>query len=260
VIANSELTAEATGLPPDRVVVVPNPIDPVRCVPAADARRALGLPVDGYVVANLAHFHEAKGQLSLVRAFATLDQAHLVLAGGDLYGDASRRYRRNVEEEIARLGLTARVHLPGAVDDVDFVYAAADVVVHAATRPEAFGRTIVEAMLARRPVVASTPGMPGRLVRDGHTGLLYDPDDLKTLARHLEALEHDPQLRDRLSSSAAAWAGDQFSAERAATAVIGGYASVVHSTNRSGTYARRAMRAAIQDTDGPSPRSRMTRR
>jgi glycosyltransferase involved in cell wall biosynthesis len=124
------------------------------------------------------------------------------------------------------------VHLPGAVDDVDVVYAAADVVVHAATRPEAFGRTIVEAMLARRPVVASTPGMPGRFVRDGKTGLLYEPDDDATLVRHLRALEHDPQLRDRLVTRAAACAGEQFSSARAAAAVFDAYTSVVRNTSR----------------------------
>ncbi len=75
---------------------------------------------------------------------------------------------------------------------------AADVVVFPTIAQEALGRTAVEAMAAGQPVVASRIGGLPFTVADGATGLLCEPGDPDDLARKLELLLDDPELRTRM--------------------------------------------------------------
>jgi glycosyltransferase involved in cell wall biosynthesis len=63
----------------------------------------------------------------------------------------------------------------------------ADVVVHASTRPEAFGRVVIEAQAMGRPVIASDLGGPIETVEHGITGWRVPPGDAGALAGAIEA-------------------------------------------------------------------------
>jgi glycosyltransferase involved in cell wall biosynthesis len=78
---------------------------------------------------------------------------------------------------------------------------AADVLVMPTIAQEGLGRTAVEAMACGRPVVASRIGGLPATVQDGATGLLFDPGDAADLARKLEAVLDDPDLRRRLGAA-----------------------------------------------------------
>ncbi len=78
---------------------------------------------------------------------------------------------------------------------------AADVVVFPTIAQEALGRTAVEAMAAGKPVVASRIGGLQFTVADGATGLLCEPGDADDLARKLELLLEDSELRLRLGTT-----------------------------------------------------------
>jgi glycosyltransferase involved in cell wall biosynthesis len=75
---------------------------------------------------------------------------------------------------------------------------AADMLVMPTIAQEALGRTAVEAMAAGRPVVASRLGGLPTTVADGATGLLCEPGDAADLARKIEMLLDDPELRQRM--------------------------------------------------------------
>jgi glycosyltransferase involved in cell wall biosynthesis len=75
---------------------------------------------------------------------------------------------------------------------------AADMVVLPTVAQEALGRTAVEAMAAGRPVVASRIGGLPATVADGATGLLCEPGDAQDLARKIEKLLDDDELRQRM--------------------------------------------------------------
>ncbi|MBK9180742.1 MAG: glycosyltransferase family 4 protein [Acidimicrobiales bacterium] len=212
VIANSRLTAASWRTNRHRTVVIDNPVEPPTPRPRAEARRRLGVPPDAFVVANLAHFHWLKGQLDLVAAAASLSEsAHVLLAGGDLYGDASTAYRAEVEAAVAASPARERIHFLGMVDDVSWVYGAADVVAHCSVRPESFGRTIVEALLAGVPVVSSDAGTPGELLRGCSAAWLYPAGDHVALRNALVRLGSDPQLKNTMAAAAAAWAPTRYS-------------------------------------------------
>jgi glycosyltransferase involved in cell wall biosynthesis len=75
---------------------------------------------------------------------------------------------------------------------------AADLLIMPTIAQEALGRTAVEAMAVGRPVVASRLGGLPFTVRDGVTGLLFDPGSAEDLARKVEALLDDRDLRKRM--------------------------------------------------------------
>lgn len=194
------------GLAPaqaEAVDVVGNGVDaaePAGPLPAwAPPRFLLGL---GRLVA-------VKGFDLLVHAFATArgrglvpDDVHLVVAGDGPERDA-------LAALAATLGVAHRVVLPGSLTrpEVVAVTAAAQALV-VPSRVEAFGIVVLEGLRAGVPVIASSRGGAGEIVRDDVDGLLVDPLDVDALAVALGRVG-DPVLGERLGAqgvrTAARW-------------------------------------------------------
>jgi glycosyltransferase involved in cell wall biosynthesis len=123
--------------------------------------------------------------------------------GGPIYQTAGSQY--SVSELRA---LAARWHVAEHVGLVPFqpdpvhCYRALDVAVHASTRPEPFGLTIVEAMGCGRAVVAVQAGGAAELFTPGHDALGVPPADAGALAAAVRALICDPEQRLRLGRNA----------------------------------------------------------
>jgi len=134
------------------------------------------VPEAGKVVLLPARLTRWKGQTVLLDAMARLpgDAVALLVGEGGL--------RRELEARIAGLGLTGRARLCGHADDMPAALLLADVVVHASTDPEAFGRTVIEAQAMARPVIASDLGAPRETVEEGITGWRVKPGDPAALA------------------------------------------------------------------------------
>ena len=101
------------------------------------------------------------------------------------------------------LPLAPRVHLLGARTDVPQLIGACDLVVHTSVLPEPFGRVLVEALLATRPLVASDAGGVREVVTDGQTAILVPPGDAVCLADAVRAIKSDP-AKSRLMAQAGA--------------------------------------------------------
>jgi glycosyltransferase involved in cell wall biosynthesis len=81
----------------------------------------------------------------------------------------------------------------------------ADLVVHASTDPEAFGRTVIEAQAMARPVIAADLGAPRETVLEGETGWRVPPGDPAALAGAITtALALPPAVRAALGARARA--------------------------------------------------------
>jgi len=111
------------------------------------------------------------------------------------------------------------VHMLGPRDDVPRLLAACTVVVHASVLPEPFGRVLVEAMLAGRPVIASNAGGVPEVVTDGETGVLVSPGDARALGEALDALRRDPVRTSAMAGRGAARARERFSRDAMLTGV-----------------------------------------
>ena len=177
---------------PARVRIIPNGVDPARFDPAAlDPARARALraawdiPPGAPVILLPARLTGWKGQRVLIEALPRLARAEAVavLAGADRGRGA---FAAELRAQAARLGLAARVRLPGPVADMAAALAAAEVVVNASTAPEGFGLVLIEAQAMGRPVIATRHGAARELILEGETGFLVPPADPAALAAALD--------------------------------------------------------------------------
>jgi glycosyltransferase involved in cell wall biosynthesis len=178
------------GIPPEKMVVIPNAIDLTDWstsspVPTADPRP--------YPVVFLGRLDPIKDVPTLVTAVAIVGPSvHL-----HIYGDGSDRAR--ITASIA----SANVTLHGAVDRPQTALEPAGVLV-LPSLAEGFGLVLIEAMAAGVPVVATdVPGIR-EVVRNGVTGLLVPPGDAAALAVAIRRIVDDAELRQRLILTARA--------------------------------------------------------
>jgi glycosyltransferase involved in cell wall biosynthesis len=190
---------------------------------AAAVRNELGVgPADPLIV-NVGRLAPWKGQDVFLRAFSRVlrerptARAAIVGAAGDNQG--GRAFERDLKELAAELGIADRVTFTGFRDDVAAFMAAADVCVHSSSEPEPFGRVIVEAMGAGRPVVATAAGGVLDIVDDGRTGTLVPPGDHEAMGAAVAEYLSDPDAAARMGAAARADVRDRFAITRHARAV-----------------------------------------
>lgn len=120
---------------------------------------------------------------------------------GDWY---SRADQAEFEDEIARLGLQARVALLGPVTGVakDAALASADVFLLPPRHHEGLPYAILEAMRAGLPVVTTASGFIPQVVGDGHCGFVVPRCDVNGLAEALARLAADRGLREAMGHNA----------------------------------------------------------
>ena len=188
----------------------------------AEARRALGLPLDvplvgivGRVVPIKNHvlFLEAVGQV-----LERIPAATFVVAG-----DGELRSMLEVEAE----SLGGRVRFLGWVSDLPALYAALDVVVLTSLN-EGTPVALIEAAAAGRPVVATDVGGVAEVVEGG--GYLVPSGDAGALADAIEALLADPGLRTRLGEAGRDGVAERYAAERVGAATADLYRELRAST------------------------------
>lgn len=196
-----EETIAALRIPPERVVTIPNGVDPARLVPRRprdELRRALGVPADAAVVLSLGALTWEKDPLEhlavtapLLRAIPTA--AHLFAGDGPL--------RADLEEAIAREGLDGRVRLLGSRADVGDLLAASDLLLFV-SRTEGMPAAVIEAGIGGLPVAGvAVAGVP-EVVEHEATGLLVAPGDREGLRAAVARLAGDAELRARLGGRA----------------------------------------------------------
>jgi len=211
IIANSHFIASHYGLTNEpRCTVVYNgvAIEPLAARHAA-LRTQWHIPEDSPLIVNVGRLARWKGQDVFIKAAALViaqcPQARFMIVGGyerDDQGQGELSGGRAYYDELVALrdslGLTDHVVFTDHIADMQPVYAAADLVVHTATRPEPFGRVIVEAMAAGVPVIASNSGGPAEIVVDGECGYLIPPGNPSTLAESMLKLMADSDLRQQM--------------------------------------------------------------
>ena len=148
-----------------------------------------------------------KDLVTLFAALGRLDADYRVSLVGD-GPDAA-----DVAAAVSSHGLSDRVELLGARENVSELLARADVFV-LSSRSEGFPVSVLEAMAAGLPVVATAVGGVAEAVVDGETGILVAPADPEALAAALERLVEDVELRQRLGAAGRARALRLFDAPR----------------------------------------------
>lgn len=220
VVGNSLATAQAfqsNGGKKALVRVIPNGFEISRFRPPLGKRSPALLggvpPSDFPLVGLFGRITRWKGQDVLIKALAELPGVHGLIVGEALFTAEDRIFREEIRKLSVDLGVADRIHFVGFRRDIVPLLFRVDLVVHCSTSPEPFGRVIVEAMLAGRPVVAAKAGGALEIVNDHETGLLVQPGDFRALAAAIHELLENPQLAATLGESAKRDAEKRFGLE-----------------------------------------------
>jgi glycosyltransferase involved in cell wall biosynthesis len=216
IICNSQATAAAyiaEGGRADKLEVIYCGLDPLTfdSVSASDvdALRPTICASDTFLVGVFGRLAKWKGQHVLLEAVSTIPEAHVAVVGDAFF--LEDEYKAVLLARASQPDLAGRVHFLGFRSDIAPLMKAVDVVAHTSTAPEPFGRVVVEAMLAQKPVVASNAGGVAEIVEDGRSGLLIEAGSHTQLKQALLQLVENPKLRSDLGKTARLTAEQKFS-------------------------------------------------
>jgi glycosyltransferase involved in cell wall biosynthesis len=199
------------GIPADRVGVIYNGINVAPfadgAVDRAAVRRELGVAAEDLVALQVARLDYLKDHATALRTVKRLADwqrpVRLVLVGEGPELPA-------IQELIRRQNLEPVVRLLGLRRDVARLLHAADLFLLTSIS-EGIPLTVIEAMAAGLPVVATAVGGVPEVVKDGRTGLLAPAGDDARLAEQIVRLASDPALRAEMGEAGRARAIQQFS-------------------------------------------------
>lgn len=199
-VSRSVLDDARSVLPTIPIRAIYNAVDVQRFSPALE-------PTSGPVrVGLVATFARWKGHTIFLDAISRLAPdlpARYSIVGGPIYRSTGSQWTLDeLKAEASRLGVLDRVNFVGHVDDPASAFRLLDVAVHASTRPEPFGRSIVEGMATGLAVVATGSGGSAELFEDGVSALACPPNDPAAMAELLGRLIVDANLRRSLGEAA----------------------------------------------------------
>jgi len=222
--ALASFLVEAERLPRRKMIVIGHGVDGASpAVPRPRARLAPGLPPFDPLLGAIGRLSPEKGQSVLLRSLpailAAFPQAGLVLVG-------EGRSRSELEREALRLGIADRAVFLGFRRDVPELLGAIDLFVQPSIY-EGFGMSLLEAMAAGLPIVASRVGGIPEVVQDGATGVLVPPQDPEALAAAVVRLLRDRAGARRLGEAAARRVRERHSLQAVAARVDALYREVL---------------------------------
>jgi glycosyltransferase involved in cell wall biosynthesis len=217
VIANSSAVRSwllSLGIKEDHIDVIPNGIALAeRPLPSRDLpiRRELGIDLAAPVVAVVSRLNPGKGVEYFLRAATTVSQrcpaARFLIVGESYF---NRSYRPELEKLAQELGLAANVIFTGERTDVPALLQEVNVSV-LPSLSEGLSNSLLEAMAARLPVIATNVGGNPEIVRDGTTGFLVPSQDPEALSNAIIRVLESPDLADRLGEAGYNRVAAQFS-------------------------------------------------
>lgn len=197
-------------MPAAQIPVIHSGVDTQRFRPDAggDALRAeLMIAADAPLVAMVARFQSVKGhdtfQQIVQQVALQMPQARFVVAGDNVFGGSAdnalreRLLKATLDEPLLR----ERLRYIGFREDVERVYAMADVVV-CASDFESYGKANLEAMACATPVVSTAAGGPMETIVESETGFLVPPRDVLAFSVRVLELLRDADLRQRMGANA----------------------------------------------------------
>lgn len=205
------------GLPPERVVSIPNGIDLLRfgSLRGDGVRAEFGIAEGRSLIGVVGRLHRQKGHDVLLRALARMSDVQraglccLIVGSGELEQD--------LRKLSADLGLQDCVIFAGMRTDVPRLVAALDLFVMP-SRWEGLPIALLEAMASRRAVLCTAVGSVPDVVRDGENGLLVEAENDEALSAGIQRLLAEPTLREEYGREARAEVVERFDITRTACA------------------------------------------
>ena len=228
VLANSPQVArsveESDGISPARIHVIPNFVDdtafePLSATERDAVRRAWGVARGAVVAGCVARLVPVKDHVTLLRGFAravaAFPGAHLVLVGD---GEC----RPALEALSTELGISQAVTFAGELRGGTNHHRAFDISV-LCSLSEGFPNTLVEAMAAAAPIIATSVGGNVDAVTTGYNGVLVPSQHAAALSSALETLFRDESMRRAMGEAGRARAVERYRASAAIASLQGMY-------------------------------------
>jgi glycosyltransferase involved in cell wall biosynthesis len=203
IVAISEHIREVliqSGLKPEQVTTIRTAINLSQFAPCEKNQqllKELNFPPECAIIGIVARLTERKGFKNLFEAVKLLiDEGRnlrcLVVGGG-----ASTEKIAALNNHAASLGISPYILLTGRRSDIPDILSLLDVFI-LPSLAEGLGRSMLEAMAAGRPIVATTVGGIPEAIEDGKSGLLVPPDDSRALAQAIALLLDNPEKAQEL--------------------------------------------------------------
>jgi glycosyltransferase involved in cell wall biosynthesis len=174
-----------------------------------------------------------KGHKDFIHALALLGRQSSIrgyVIGGPLYHTEGSQVEIEELRCLSRqLNADHHIGFTGFLERPSSAIRALDIVVHASTRPEPFGRVIVEAMSCAKPVITTAVGGAGELISAGNNALDFRMGDCVHLAERIRELADDSQLRSRLGTAGRKTVVENFDRRRLGSQLASFYQQVLGS-------------------------------
>ena len=214
------------GIPQSKGQVVYNPINVEafgRANHVTELRAEFGLTDQDRVISNVGRLVWWKGHDYFLQAMAEVVQLQpntkALIVGEPVPNHLSQAYYQRLQQLVTDLQLLDHVIFTGFRTDIPRIMATSDIVVHSSSEPEPFGRVIVEAMAAGRPVIATAAGGPLDIIEDQVTGLLVPPKNAALMAKAIQQLLQNREQARMIGQRAQQVAKERFSVKHHVTAV-----------------------------------------
>jgi len=205
--------ASLPGLKRKRILTIRNAIDFEKYQAPEErngCREEFGLAPDQVVIGYAGRIAQAKKIDLLVRAYSNIlavhPEARLIIVG-------EGEQKPSLEMLAKRLGISQAVIWAGFRTDIPRLLAAMDIFVQPSSN-EGLSLSLLEAMAAGKPVIATNVGGTAEVVSNGQAGLLIPPHSLPALQSAMLQLLDNPQLRSRLAEEAGAIVYQEFQVAR----------------------------------------------
>jgi len=175
-------------------VVLHDVVDTKKFRPAAIDRElkvSLGVSNDELVITSIGRIIRWKGQHVLIEAINLLKEKpgnfKVLFVGPDDDGIGSVAYKKELQQLVQKYNLSSHIIFTGNRGDIPALINLSDVIVHSAVKPEPQGLVVIETLLCNKPLIASSGGGSGELVKK-YGGIALESTDASTLAAKLEAV------------------------------------------------------------------------
>jgi len=221
VIAVSEYCRTALtglGVAAEKTVTIHNGIPPltVDVNRSGTLREFFSIPSAELLFGTAGRFTPWKGQelfLELARRWVADNRpGHFLLIGRAF--NEEQAFEDKLKQFVIKHKLEERVHFVAYQSNLPLVLMELDVFLHTSLRPEPFGRVLLEAMIARVPVLAAAAGGVPEIIDNGENGLLAQPGDVQDYFNQLDRLTGSEAERHRLAAAGRETALRQFTVNR----------------------------------------------
>jgi len=213
---------------PKKLITIHNGLAPVNFLSRNKAKQKLQskfkIQNSKFLIASIANLYPTKGLEYLIQAIHILKEKFLLLtsysgrvphprAGFLLIVIGEGPKRKNLEKLIKQYNLQNNIILAGRIDNAAQLLLAFDVYVCPSVK-EGLSYTLIEAMQAGLPIIATNVGGNPELIKNNETGLLVEPKNPEQIAEKIKKLIADQNLQQELSARSRAKAQTEFNLEK----------------------------------------------